>query len=88
MRKENASEDWKCIMSMFLTSCSICLMCLVMHAEAEQGGRNSPGAESLLGLRKVLTMSQVLFSIQYICFRNTSGSNMGAPNLFLAPGAI
>jgi len=24
MRKENASEDWKCIMSMFLTSCYAC----------------------------------------------------------------
>jgi len=27
-------------------------------------------------------------SVQYICFRKTSGSNMGAPNLLLAPGAI
>jgi len=26
-------------------------------------------------------------SIQYICFRKTSGSKMGAPNLLLAPGA-
>jgi len=33
-------------------------------------------------------MSQVNFQIQYICFRKTSGSNMGAPNLLLAPGAI
>jgi len=38
--------------------------------------------------RKVPTMSQVLSSMQYICFRKTSGSNMGAPNLLLAPGAI
>jgi len=30
----------------------------------------------------------ILSSIQYICFRKTSGSNMGAPNLLLAPGAI
>jgi len=27
-------------------------------------------------------------SLQYICFRKTSGSNIGAPNLLLAPGAI
>jgi len=27
-------------------------------------------------------------SVQYICFRKTSASNMGAPNLFLASGAI
>ena len=27
-------------------------------------------------------------SMQYICFRKISGSNTGAPNLLLAPGAI
>jgi len=27
-------------------------------------------------------------AVQYICFRKTSGSNTGAPNLLLAPGAI
>jgi len=27
-------------------------------------------------------------SVQYICFRKSSGSNMGAPNLLLAPGTI
>jgi len=27
-------------------------------------------------------------SVQFICFRKTSGSNMGAPNLLLAPGAM
>jgi len=47
-----------------------------------------PGAESLWGRRKVPTMSQALFSIQYICFRKTSGSKMGAPNLLLAAGAV
>jgi len=26
--------------------------------------------------------------VAYVCFRKTSGSNMGAPNLFLSPGAI
>jgi len=39
-------------------------------------------------LQNVATMSQVLSSIQYICFRKTLGSNMGAPNFLLAPGAI
>jgi len=54
-------------------------------------GHNSPGAESLRlrGAPKIPTVSQVLSSMQYICFRKSSGSNiMGAPNLLLAPGAI
>jgi len=39
------------------------------------------------GHRQVTTMSHVLFSIQYICFRKTSGSNIGAPNLIVScPG--
>jgi len=53
------------------------------------------GAESLRGApndcgerRKVPTISQVLSSIQYICFRKTSNSNMGVPNLLLALGAM
>jgi len=37
---------------------------------------------------KVLTMSQVLSSVQCICFQKTSGSNMGEPNLLLSPVAI
>ena len=36
------------------------------------------GAESLPRAPKVPTMSQVLSSIQYICFRKSSGSNMVA----------
>jgi len=54
-----------------------------------QGGHNAWGAESLWGrringgLRKVPTMSRILFSIQHICFRKTLGSNMRAPSLFL-----
>jgi len=43
-------------------------------------GHNSPGAEK----SQVQTMSQALSSIQHICFRKTSGSNMGARFL---PGA-
>ena len=44
--------------------------------------------EQFTGRRKVSTVSQVLSSIQHICYRKTSGSNMGVPNLLLAPGAI
>jgi len=51
-------------------------------------GNNSPGAESLRGRRKVTTMSHVLSPKQYICFRKTSGSNMGVPNVLPSPGAI
>jgi len=40
------------------------------------------------GRRKVPKLSQLLSSTQYICFRKTSGSNIGAPDLLLAPGAI
>jgi len=40
--------------------------------------------ESLRRRRKVPTISQVLSSMQYICFRKTSGSNIWAPNLLLA----
>ena len=53
-----------------------------------------PGAESLRGApndcggAKKQTMSQVLSSMQYICFLKTSNSNMVAPNLFPAPGAV
>jgi len=49
------------------------------------------GAKSVRGApnrQKVPTMSQVLPSIHYICFQKTSHSNMGAPNLLLAPGAM
>jgi len=45
-------------------------------------------AEWLRGHPKVPTMSQVLSSvqyIQYIWFRKTPGSNLGVPNLLLAP---
>ena len=52
------------------------------------GSNHYGGTDSLRGAPNVPTMSQLLSSIQYICFRRTSGSNMGAPNLLLAPGAI
>jgi len=51
-----------------------------MGASNHRGGRPT--------MPKVPKMSQVLSSIQYICFRTISGSNMGASNLLLAPGSI
>jgi len=56
--------------------------------EGAQGGHNSPGAESLRGTLKCSNSVTVLSSIHYIYFGNIPGSNMGAPNLLLAPGAI
>ena len=47
-----------------------------------------PGGESLGGCRKVPAMSQVFSSMQYIYSQKILGSNMEAPNLFLAPDAI
>ena len=45
----------------------------------EERGHNSPrangGAESLRGAPKVPTISRVISSMPYICFRKTSGSN-------------
>jgi len=51
----------------------------LMHV-AYRGGMGA----KCLGRRKVPTMSQVLSSVQYICFRKTLGSNLGALNLFLS----
>jgi len=53
-----------------------------------RAGPDYGGAKSLRGRRKVPTVSQVLSSIQQICFRKSSDSTMGAPNLLFAPGAI
>jgi len=55
-------------------------------------GRNKGGTilrapNDYAGRRQVPTMSQVLSSMQYICFRKTSGSNMGTPYVLLALGA-
>jgi len=65
--------------------------------EGGHGGHNSPGTELLLERQmttgsaeksKQCHNSQLLSSIQWICFRKTSGSNIGASNLLLVPGAI
>jgi len=62
----------------------------IPRAPNHYGGAESlRGAPNDCGLRqKVPTVSQVLSSMEYICFRKTSGSNMGTPNLLLALGAI
>jgi len=70
--KENASKDCNCIMAMFLTSFVI-HFAFGMHAGAEQGGTLSRLSIHCGGRRKVPT-------IQHICFRKISGSDMGAPN--------
>jgi len=51
-------------------------------------GVQCPGRRITGGRRKVLTIPQVLSSIQCICSRKTLGLDMGAPNLFLSPGAV
>ena len=53
-------------------------------------GHNSPGTKSLRGCPKVTTHKYLLPNnvTSTICFRKTSGSNMGTPNLLLASGAI
>ena len=58
-----------------------------------KGGENSMGTESLWGRRwlrgaEKSQQCHKYFLQKHICFRKTSGSNMGASNLFLAPGAI
>jgi len=51
------------------------------------GRRITTGASNDCGgRRKAPTMSQVLSSIQYICFGRTSGSNMGGAKLASCPG--
>ena len=58
--------------------------------ERNEGGKRAlfPGSRITMGAPKIPTISQVLSSIQYICFRKTSVSNMGTPKLLLAPGTI
>jgi len=71
------------------TSCtSKSWWCLPRGVTRGARGAQFPGRRVNMGRRKLPTMSQVLPSTQYICFRKTSGSNMGAPNLLLAPDTI
>jgi len=60
--------------------------CNFNQGRTEEGGQeeyNIPGAESLGGTPKVPTMSQVLFSIHYICFRRPQVRTWGCQTCFL-----
>jgi len=60
-----------------------------LFREVSHQGRNEEGkGAEYPGRRKVPKMSQVFSSIQYIYSEKTLGTNMGAPNSFLSPGAI
>jgi len=61
--------------------------CCTYNQGRNEGGKIPREPNHYGGAEKSQEMSQVLSSIQYICFRKTSGLNMGAPNLLLAPGA-
>ena len=63
--------------------------------EGGQGGHYSPRVESSWGRGMTAgvpespnSATSTFFKMQYISFRKTSGSNMGAPNFLLAAGAI
>ena len=81
--RENACNDWNCIILMFLTS----FIVYFVFGYACRGRTRGQGGH-FPGRRKSLMMSQILSSMQNICFRKTSGSNMAASNSLLVPGAI
>jgi len=70
-------DQWKCL------SCSRKQVGITPRALNHYGAPNHYG-----GRQKVAKMSQVLSSMQYICFRKTSGSNTGAPSLTRAPSNL
>ena len=51
-------------------------------------GERFPGRRITAGGAEKSEQCLKYFVQQRICFRKISGSNTGAPNLFLAPGAI
>ena len=81
--RENACNDWNCIILMFLTS----FIVYFVFGYACRGRTRGQGGH-FPGRRKSLMMSQILSSMQNICFRKTSDSNMAASNSLLVPGAI
>ena len=68
------------------------LGCLERQQRRNEGGgargAQFPGHQITAGGAKKSQQCHKYFLQQYICFRKTSCSNMGAPNLFLGPGAI
>jgi len=54
-----------------------------LHQGRNEGGTIPRASNHCGGRRKVPIMSQVISSIQHICFRNTSGSNTGRQTCFL-----
>jgi len=60
----------------------------VSHQRRNEGGTTPKRRITGAGRRKVLILSQFFSSMQYIYSQKILGSNMEAPNLFLAPGAI
>ena len=65
-----------------------CEICREVSHQGRNEGETMPGRRITGGRRKVATVSQVFSSMQYLYSKNSLGSNMAAPNLFLAPGAI
>jgi len=56
------------------------------HDSRAQQGRNEGGKGAQFPEKS--QQCHKYFLQEHICFRKTSGSNRGAPNLLLAPGAI
>jgi len=72
---------------LFISAVRMCNSCRIREV-AQSVGTISRSPNHCRGRRKVPIMSQLFSSWQYICFRKTSDSNMGAVNLLLAPGTI
>jgi len=59
------------------------------NQERNDGGQGAPFPGRQITMRAPKCPDNVTrTSVQYICFRKTSGSNTGASNLLHAPGAI
>jgi len=65
-----------------------CCCCFCCKQGRNEGGKGNNAPDATGSRRKVLTMSQVLSSIQCIYSQKISGSNIGALNLFLAPNTV
>jgi len=89
--KENASKEWNFIVFLFLSGFIVYFVFVYACRDRTRGdkGEQYPGRRITAGASKSPnTVTLILSSIQYICCRKTSVSNMGAPSLLLAQGAI